>query len=718
MDPSKKTDRIDCTFLWTIENFSWYQEEKRKCLQSSSFSSPTNDKLRWYLRLFPNGTGDNCEGFLSLFLCLDSTLRNINTTFKLSIIDVDREVAIVQKTKRRFYEVESNDWGWHKFVKRDTLLDKKQELLPNDQLTILCQLSVLSDCVEIVGQNNAVLFDIPECTWVEDMGLMLENQKFSDVTLKAGDYTVQAHKNILAARSKVFDARFTSSQTEKTEGFTVIEDLEPEVLRELVKFIYLGSCLDLTGMADRLLSVADRYGLERLKNMCERSLILHLTVENSAEILVLADSHSAERLKDFCMDFIKAHSSLVISTEGWKSSLALRPQLVAEILCKWTADEAPHCGTVISEIGDIIFARSWCHTKNDLTHFSFKWTINRYTISDFHVKDFLSCSPVSAEPSIGLKWVLEAFPNGVSEDSKGHLSIFLKLLSSDRTVVNTVFKLSLLGVPGGEKLNTREYSFKFVQGVREGSDRFIKNSLLLQNNQLKGEQLTILCEIAIIESTLVISGKNESFLYWDPSDRWIEDMESLIGSQKFSDVVLKADGHEIKAHKNILAARSPVFSAMFEHEMKESKESLVEIEDTDPEVLKEMLRFIYTGQSPNLDSMAERLLPAADKYGLERLKVLCEVSLASNLTPENVLEVLELADTHTALQLKAHTVKFFVDHCRDLAGVKDWLSKMLLRPNLIIELFEAQASGGKVEMPCPHTSTDQQTDCDEGWKTL
>ncbi|KAL5510535.1 hypothetical protein EMCRGX_G006096 [Ephydatia muelleri] len=48
----------------------------------------------------------------------------------------------------------------------------------------------------------------------------------------------------------------------------------------------------------------------------------------------------------------------------------------------------------------------------------------------------------------------------------------------------------------------------------------------------------------------------------------------------------------------LLAARSPVFSAMFEHEMEESRKNHVEISDLDQEVMQEMLAYIYTGKAP------------------------------------------------------------------------------------------------------------------------
>ncbi|KAI1237374.1 hypothetical protein IHE44_0014639 [Lamprotornis superbus] len=122
---------------------------------------------------------------------------------------------------------------------------------------------------------------------------------------------------------------------------------------------------------------------------------------------------------------------------------------------------------------------------------------------------------------------------------------------------------------------------------------------------------------------------------------------------KFKFSLLNAKREETKA-----MARSPVFNAMFEHEMEESKKNRVEINDVDPEVFKEMMRFIYTGKAPNLEKMADNLLAAADKYALERLKVMCEEALCSNLSVENVADILILADLHSAEQLKAQAIDF------------------------------------------------------------
>ena len=88
--------------------------------------------------------------------------------------------------------------------------------------------------------------------------------------------------------------------------------------------------------------------------------------------------------------------------------------------------------------------------------------------------------------------------------------------------------------------------------------------------------------------------------------------------------------------------------------MEEKKNCRVEVKDVEPEVMAELLRFIYTGKTAaNLESMAADLLAAADKYALERLKVMCEEALCNGLTVENVCDVLKIADLHSAEQLKA-----------------------------------------------------------------
>ena len=55
-------------------------------------------------------------------------------------------------------------------------------------------------------------------------------------------------------------------------------------------------------------------------------------------------------------------------------------------------------------------------------------------------------------------------------------------------------------------------------------------------------------------------------------------------------------------------------------------------------------------------------LPAALQYALDRLKVMCEEALCSELSVENAAETLILADMHNAQQLKDITIDY-INRC-------------------------------------------------------
>merc|ERR1712025_946739 len=112
------------------------------------------------------------------------------------------------------------------------------------------------------------------------------------------------------------------------------------------------------------------------------------------------------------------------------------------------------------------------------------------------------------------------------------------------------------------------------------------------------------------------------------------------------------------------------------------------------DVMAEMLRFIYTGRTAtSLDTMAAELLAAADKYALERLKVMCEEALCNSLTVENVSEVLILADLRSAEQLKAQAIEFINNrHATDVMDTPGWKQMVSSNPHLVAEAFKALAT--------------------------
>uniref|UniRef100_A0A8D8DND2 Speckle-type POZ protein n=2 Tax=Culex pipiens TaxID=7175 RepID=A0A8D8DND2_CULPI len=175
-----------------------------------------------------------------------------------------------------------------------------------------------------------------------------------------------------------------------------------------------------------------------------------------------------------------------------------------------------------------------------------------------------------------------------------------------------------------------------------------------------------------------------------PDIQLLDHLADLLESKKFSDVTVVVGSTEFRVHKAILTARSPVFAAMFGHNMQESKENRVTIDDIEPRVFQQVLRFIYTGVVKNLDHMACELLAAADKYALGHLRTICEENLGSTLSVESATKTLYLADLHHADQLKQQAIRFIAGNIKVIQK-EDWKSIIATNPEVAADMFAEMA---------------------------
>jgi speckle-type POZ protein len=176
------------------------------------------------------------------------------------------------------------------------------------------------------------------------------------------------------------------------------------------------------------------------------------------------------------------------------------------------------------------------------------------------------------------------------------------------------------------------------------------------------------------------------------------DTSSSMNQNKFSDVKLvilsKESGStavEFPAHKVILAARSPVFAKMFEHDMQESANNRVKVDDIQPDVFKEVLTYMYTGQVPKFsagENMVYELLYAADKYQLDDLKSLCERQLISILNFQNAARITQCAHLHNAPELKKATLQFISKNATAVRATKEW-EQVKQCPEILDEVIQA-----------------------------
>ncbi|XP_033150840.1 speckle-type POZ protein-like [Drosophila busckii] len=176
---------------------------------------------------------------------------------------------------------------------------------------------------------------------------------------------------------------------------------------------------------------------------------------------------------------------------------------------------------------------------------------------------------------------------------------------------------------------------------------------------MKEDELKIEFEILIEE----IHGFKNPARIKIKDGKLLKEFGNILNDSKFTDVtIITADKKELRAHKNILAARSKVFEAMFDHELEESKLNQVYINDFNEEVIRQMLQYSYTGKLTKLDDLNADLLAIAHKYELQELEEMCVNSLLEKLSIETAAEAFKLGDLYTYQILKESAVNMMKQH--------------------------------------------------------
>ena len=136
----------------------------------------------------------------------------------------------------------------------------------------------------------------------------------------------------------------------------------------------------------------------------------------------------------------------------------------------------------------------------------------------------------------------------------------------------------------------------------------------------------------------------------------------LLDNDFLSDFAIVTKDRKFAVHKMVLAARSPVLCAMFQHQFSENQSNQMEVIDDDTPVVHELLRYIYTGKVEDIQKYSLQLLTAADKYQIDGLKSQCEKYLSTTVTSDNSQELLQLSQLHSAHRLEQFIHRFVQLH--------------------------------------------------------
>jgi speckle-type POZ protein len=331
------------------------------------------DGHEWEVRFYPTYDYDDYCGNRSKWVALQLSLLSEPQRNKLKVNLSCRFVHPTRYLDPSAEESESHVFSRGGECSYRVLLMSRNDVqssgyLVNDSLTVQCTITVLKELPDVVIPANTEA-PLPPSDLHRHLGELWQGQRGADVTfvLESGERFV-AHKAILAARSPVFMAEFFGGMNERSSQTVRIVDMDDDVFKAMLHFIYTDRAPQLDkgpevamAMAQHLLAAADRYvyfseriitnfimdatsynvykfnryGLDRLKLICESKLAGGISIDTVATTLALAEQHNCSLLKAKCVDFIaRSPETLdaVLATEGYDHLVESYPLVMTELL--------------------------------------------------------------------------------------------------------------------------------------------------------------------------------------------------------------------------------------------------------------------------------------------------------------------------------------------------------------------------------------------------
>ncbi len=390
-----------------------------------------------------------------------------------------------------------------------------------------------------------------------------------------------------------------------------------------------------------------------------------------------------------------------------------------------SSDESTSPGTTNSNFLPIMrndySLDSVCCTKRTLHTFSHMWIVENFSsyLEDPEPIICLSSSPFSpiSGVSIATQWRLVCYPKGNYGASSNYMSIFLEYIKGEHDIkAKAEYSLVNRKCELTEMRKDLQFSV-FKSGNSRGFMNYVKYDTLtlLENETLDDDKLKIYVRITIMDDAVTEETKYQEFDDVESVNFTTRGLEGLVrdfsqllihSSQKMSDIKIRVtipytdfdDNDSIQspvifhAHKLILAARSPVFAAMFSNRTLENTTNIIDINDLHSNTIQSMLEYIYTGKVNDIKKSTVELYRCADKYQLEDLRSQAEMALMSSLSIDTSAEILLLADQHHSKDLKSRVIQFIVNgNLKAIIQTDGWHKYVACIPDLVTEVIQATA---------------------------
>lgn len=316
-------------------------------------------------------------------------------------------------------------------------------------------------------------------------------------------------------------------------------------------------------------------------------------------------------------------------------------------------------------------SQKWGTTTLELETLKYVWTIQNFNASRLSNQNFLISPEFWAAHQPEYKWRLQLHRDG------DFLSIYLQSRTNARAKVRYTISMDTF-------TRSNLYVFGF-----DGTDGFSRAIHATKATKGYDDTVVVKCEVERLigekNSTRQCQG---SISKKSAESELIDDFETLLDQEIFSDVTLVIDNNEIRAHKAILASRSSVFRKLLTSDLYNSS-NIIPITDVEPRVFKEVLRYMYVGRVEHIEKLSQKLLMAANKYNVKGLKSMCEEYLCKDLKDGNAMEILDLANEQEADSLATEAASFIASHGASIIRTAEFKSMERKLHNPLFDVFRA-----------------------------
>ncbi|KAF2883944.1 hypothetical protein ILUMI_22236 [Ignelater luminosus] len=152
---------------------------------------------------------------------------------------------------------------------------------------------------------------------------ILQNRMFTDCQFKVQAKSspmqfFEAHRLILTIASPVFEKMFYGIMAEKNQPI-VVEDIEPEVFKALLEYIYTGDInLESSDYYYELYYAAKKYMLPFLQKKCIIVIQENINTTNACKGYEFAELFEESSLMEYCLEVISRRTENVLSEANLK----------------------------------------------------------------------------------------------------------------------------------------------------------------------------------------------------------------------------------------------------------------------------------------------------------------------------------------------------------------------------------------------------------------